>query len=483
MNPPWEQTNISTLKLMQGRPQEEINRAIQYLKEEWEEEQGKKRPISEPPIEFTVDWDKYFNENPEEEFYYRFPEYSKFRLDNHSKRLTQVTDEEIILDSNGTTLYQYKRWRQQSALQVPFTPRHFVERELDAIPDSKVIIGSNGESLADWKRRNPSWTKAKWFPFKFEANSDEPDVKSISFEECTSDERKEYNDIFFTFTEVSDEWGNSSDEFASELGIIDMLPMVLHDKGFISKEYHWMSKLDQLLKCSGLIQHRKGKVKDVEDIEDQREEVDEDHTPEGININTTTCYTSLTGGTYYVHDSVIPYFFLALIGDILNGKKKHQHYLQEVCSKGKNYHAFLDIDSPIDLTTEFIDVVAKSFDVAFRKHHEFNGKSKYLELHNKDNPTRKFHLYFPNLITTKDGLKIAVEELLAMEPTWNLFIDKSMSGLRLPYQGKAKDGKTNLDSMYTLGPSPSAINLVELLLMTKITAYEWEVPSTMKHKN
>ncbi len=402
----------------------------------------------------------YFDQHPREEFYYRFPEKKTYYLQGKKKIYFQqkypdtLPDSQIILDEEGRTLEWYKQYRQQPELQMTHNQylesrgyKHLKEGDLDSIPDSQIMVGPK-ETLEDWKRKHPPAPDTRILKT----------LVSKSYKDCVNkDIVQKMIQMILAQCPVG-EWDDLQfDEYITRLFV---------EGAFLDKYKIDKSKLDQLLSLNLVIKAKE--------------------EPRWIDMSETTLYTDLRGGKYYVHDSVYPLFMLALIADV---GTKFRHCIQETCSAtyGRNYHCYLDIESFSDLTDKNIEDICVEFNQAFRNHHEYHGTCKPYILHNHYSPNRKFHIFFPEFITSKTGLMKTVNEVLQRRPEWKIdketqagFIDPSMSGLRLPYQYKPN----NSNSIY-LHPEisePTPTDSIQLFFVTRITAFSWEVPIPMKKR-
>lgn len=405
----------------------------------------------------------YFLQCPIEEYYERFPEHRKWREDSIKSKFNFGTgDEQILFQSKEytTTLGTYKAWRIEQDAHYRAHPTKY---------DSTFIDRLMGPVKSHNSRSNLSTRKLE---------------RNIEFEDLdvkNEDDMKK-REFLLSIEKYFHDWceRTGSDEWL-DLPIIDMAVNTLIPGAVVLSTLHWKSKLDQFVQRCKFIKYVRGNNKEVKVQVKNPDEDDEFDSR--VQVHTTTCYTSLTGGTYYVHDSVIPLFFLALIGDSFSKNKAHQHAIQETCRGDKNYHVFLDIDSSVDLTIELIHKLIRITHESFMAHHEYTGPAEPVILTNDENPQKKIHIYFPRFITTKPGLRIVLQEVLLRMPEAGAFLDTTASGLRLPYQGKVtKEKKIDLKSMYMYPAcsDPNGLDLVDLFLRTKITAYEWEKPCPLR---
>lgn len=194
--------------------------------------------------------------------------------------------------------------------------------------------------------------------------------------------------------------------------------------------------------------------------------------------------TSLVGGKWYIDDVTWLLFCVALLNALKNNKAKPP--FQEVIRNYDRIRPYFDLESDVrDITDDDINLIKEVFmryywRIYDQKEASKDGKwniphEEHIKvLRNIDNPTRRVHLHFPTLITTKMVLKYITETIRDEYKNVRDIIDPTLSGLRLVYCYKPN----NALSVY----QPSSIideNIILDLIKYRVVAFNWEYEPPM----
>ena len=176
------------------------------------------------------------------------------------------------------------------------------------------------------------------------------------------------------------------------------------------------------------------------------------HIKTFLRHNTTQCndttekpnITDLNGGSYIVHDGQLLEMTFSLL---LTIKFNCPISLQEVIRKDTIVRLFADLDSSSDIITdEDINIVVQAYKTCYINLYNVDPKvvinSPVKVVCNEQKGQHKVHLYFPNLITNKAGLKYIATYAKENCFKQSKFIDDNYSGLRLVYNCKKDDVKS-----------------------------------------
>src|SRR6185437_14512119 len=139
--------------------------------------------------------------------------------------------------------------------------------------------------------------------------------------------------------------------------------------------------------------------------------------------------------------------------------------------------AFLDLDSDDKkITDQDLQVITQEFIKTF--YHSYDllvdglcPVPEMIVLRNQKAPTKKIHVHFPGLITTKKVLKYIAEQVKFQLPLQRQFIDSNYAGLRMILNIKKDDDKSIYYPKFS-----SFEELMDMFIKTRIRAFEWEIP-------
>lgn len=222
------------------------------------------------------------------------------------------------------------------------------------------------------------------------------------------------------------------------------------------------------------------------------------------NTDNHILFTSMLGGKFKIRESnllsFIGYYWLLYnnkcYGRFHRNKSKSDYFnnLQKYYFLVEHYknlvRPYIDLDSDDgEISQEFCDYISKLFMHKFKNHFTRDGQTynndqslikDYYIFRNKTNGEKKVHIYFPNIIITKDDLVALVKNIRDDVTTQGRFkleggnIDCSYSMLRIPYSGK----KGNFKSIYTpMGENPSLLQFITCFSLFLVTPFPFNTPS------